>query len=83
MSMPGYIVEALLYFQHINDNNDYINNTYGPSPYTAPVYGRKAQMAKVNNTDLMNKNQIKLLQHRKQWKHSLTSLITALQIWIQ
>ena len=28
--MPGYIVEALLYFQHINDNNDYINNAYGP-----------------------------------------------------
>ena len=60
--MPGYVLEALLYFQHINENNDYINNTYGPSPYTAPVYGRKMQMARIDDTDPMNQKQIKLLQ---------------------
>ena len=57
MSMPGYVLEALLYFQHTNDNN-----TYGPSPYTAPVYGRKTQMARIDDTDPMNQKQIKLLQ---------------------
>ena len=60
--MPGYVLEALLYFQHVNGNDDYINNTYGPSPYTAPVYGRKTQMARINDTDPMNQKQIKLLQ---------------------
>ena len=62
MSMPGYVLEALLYFQHVNGNDDYINNTYGPSPYTAPVYGRKTQMARIDDTDPMNQKQIKLLQ---------------------
>lgn len=55
--MPGYVVEALLYFQHINDNNE-----YGPSPYIAPIYSRATQMARIDDSDSMSKEQTKLLQ---------------------
>ena len=38
--MPGYVRDALIQFQHT-----YTKNTYAPSPYQAPIYGRKQQMA--------------------------------------
>ena len=58
MSMPGYVQEALLYFQHLSQ----VVKCYSPSPYTAPVYGRKTQMAKIDTTKPLRKQQIKLLQ---------------------
>ena len=51
MSMPGYVQEALLYFQHLSQEV----KCYGPSPYTAPVYGRKTQMANIDTTEPLRK----------------------------
>ncbi|OEU23630.1 hypothetical protein FRACYDRAFT_233801 [Fragilariopsis cylindrus CCMP1102] len=57
--MPGYVKEALLEFQHPGTNEIKFNS---PSPYTPPVYGRKQQMAKIDETNPINKRETKLLQ---------------------
>jgi hypothetical protein len=59
ISMPGYVQEALLEFQHDGSNEI---KCHSPSPYTPPVYGKKQQMAKVDDTKPMDKKETKLLQ---------------------
>ena len=59
LSMPGYVKEALLEFQHESTNGIKYNS---PSPYTPPVYGKKQQMAKIDDTKPINKQETKLLQ---------------------
>ena len=57
MSMPGYVKEALLKFQHEWNGRA----CYSPSPFTPIQYGKKMQMEKVDNSKKMNKTQVKLL----------------------
>ena len=57
LSMPGYVREALLQFQHTKTKN-----VYAPSPYTKPIYGKKQQMAPVDDTPPLDKKQQLLLQ---------------------
>jgi hypothetical protein len=52
LSMPGYVKEALLQFQHEGTNEIKFNS---PSPYTPPMYGKKQQMAKIDETNPINK----------------------------
>jgi hypothetical protein len=52
LSMPDYVKEALLEFQHEDTHKVKFNS---PSPYTPPVYGKKQQMAKVYETNPINK----------------------------
>jgi hypothetical protein len=52
LSMPGYVKEASLEFQHEGTNEVKFNS---PSPYIPPVYGKKQQMAKVDETNPINK----------------------------
>jgi hypothetical protein len=59
LSMPGYVNEALLEFQHEGTNEIKFNS---PSPYKPPVYGKKQQVAKVDETNPINKKETKLLQ---------------------
>jgi hypothetical protein len=59
LSMPGYVKEALLEFQHEGTHEVKFNSL---SPYTPPVYGKKLQMAKVDETNPINKKETKLLQ---------------------
>ena len=40
LSMPGYVADALVRFQHTRSKP-----THSPSPHTAPVYGKHQQMA--------------------------------------
>lgn len=56
--IPGYATEALLKFQHVWNEV----NCYSPSPYTLIQYGKKMQMAKVDNSAPMDKKQKTLLQ---------------------
>ena len=57
LSMPGYVKQALLKFNHVLQQA-----CYSPSPYQPPVYGKKQQMVYVDKTEPMDKTQIKLLQ---------------------
>ena len=57
LSMPGYVKEALLQFQH-----EKTKDTYAPSPYTEPIYGRKQQMAPIIEAPIFTKKEEKLLQ---------------------
>jgi hypothetical protein len=59
LSMPDYVKEALLEFQHKGTNKIKFNS---PSTYTPPVYGKKQQMAKIDETNPINKKETKLLQ---------------------
>jgi hypothetical protein len=59
LSMPGYVKEALLEFQHEGTNEIKFNS---PSPYTPPVYGKKQQMAKIDETNPIHKKETKMLQ---------------------
>ena len=56
LSMPGYIKEALLKFQHACVE---VKCT-SPSPYKTPQY--KVQLAKINESEPISKKQTKLLQ---------------------
>ena len=57
MSMPGYVKQALIKFHH-----ELSKTTHSPSPFNAPVYGRKIQMATIDKTNPMTTIQTKLLQ---------------------
>jgi len=57
LSMPGYVRNALIQFQHT-----YTKNTFAPSPYQAPVYGRKQQMAPNIDTPTFTDKQQKEFQ---------------------
>ena len=57
MSMPGYVKRALIKF-----HQEFSKTTHSPSPFNAPVYGRKIQMATIDNTNPMITIQTKLLQ---------------------
>jgi hypothetical protein len=59
LSMPGYVKEALLEFQHKSTDGVKFNC---PSPYTPPVYGKKQQMTKLDETNPINKKETKILQ---------------------
>jgi hypothetical protein len=59
LSMPGYVKEALLEFQHESTNGVKFNS---PSPYTPPVYGKKQQMTKLDQTNPINKKETKIYQ---------------------
>jgi hypothetical protein len=59
LSMPGYVKEALLEFQHESTNGVKFNSL---SPYTPPVYGRKQQMTKLDETNPIDKKETKILQ---------------------
>ena len=54
---PGYVKQALLKFKHILEQT-----CYSPSPFSLPIYEKKTQMAHINETDTMSKDQVKLLQ---------------------
>ena len=56
-SMPGYVQEALLKFQHHYDGARHSS----PSPHTPIQYRVKMQITKINKSDPMTKTQIKLL----------------------
>ena len=55
--MPGYVKQALIKFHH-----EFNKTTHSPSPFKAPVYGRKIQMATIDKTTPMTTIQTKLLQ---------------------
>ena len=57
MSMPGYVKQALIKFHH--EFNKTINS---PSPFMPPVYDQKIQMATIDKTNPMTKQQTKILQ---------------------
>jgi hypothetical protein len=57
LSMPGYVKEAILEFQHEETNEVKFNS---PSPYTPPAYGKKQQMTKADETNPINKKETKL-----------------------
>jgi hypothetical protein len=59
LSMPGYVKEALLEFQHKSTDGVKFNS---PSPYTPPIYGKKQQMTKLDETNPINKKESKILQ---------------------
>ena len=42
LSMPGYVKEALVKFNH-----DSIKQQFAASPYKEPIYGRKVQYADI------------------------------------
>ena len=46
--MPEYVKQALCKFQHIMKQK-----CYSPSPFTPPIYGKKQQMAKIDNSTPM------------------------------
>ena len=46
MPMPGYVKQALIKFHH-----EFNKTTHSPSPFKAPVYGRKIQMATIDKTN--------------------------------
>ena len=52
LSMPGYVRDALIQFQHT-----YTKNTFAPSPYQTPVYGQKQQMAPIIETPTLSRHQ--------------------------
>ena len=56
-SMPGYVRQNLLKFHH-----EFSKTTNSPSPFLAPAYGRKTQMATVDATTSMTAEQTTLLQ---------------------
>ena len=58
LSMPGYVKKALLQFEHEIPKK----HQYAPSKYTPPEYGKKVQMATIDDSDPMNKEQIKKLE---------------------
>ena len=57
MSMPGYVKQALIKFQH-----EFKKTTNSPSPFMPPVYGQKIQMASIDKTSPMTKQQTTILQ---------------------
>ena len=57
MSMPGYVKQALIRFQH-----EFKKTTNSPSPFMPPVYGQKIQMASIDKTNPMTKQQTTILQ---------------------
>ena len=57
MLIPGYVKQALINFHH-----EFNNATHSPSPFKAPVYGQKIQIATINKTNSMTTVQTKLLQ---------------------
>ena len=57
MSMPGYVKQALIKFQH-----KFKKTTNSPSPFMPPVYGQKIQMASIDKTSPMTKQQTKILR---------------------
>ena len=57
MSMQGYVKQALIKFHH-----KFSKTTHSLSPFNAPVYGQKIQMATINKTNPMTVVQTKLLQ---------------------
>jgi hypothetical protein len=56
LSMPSYVKEVLLEFQHESTDGVKFNS---PSPYTPPVYGKKQQMTKLDQTNPINKKKQK------------------------
>ena len=54
--MLGYVKQALMKFHH-----EFSKTTHSPSPFNQPVYGRKIQMATMDNTNLIT-IQTKILQ---------------------
>ena len=57
LSMPEYVKQALCRFQHIMKQK-----CYSPSPFTPPIYGKKQQMAKIDNSMPITPEEKKLLQ---------------------
>ena len=57
MSMLGYVKQALIRFQH-----EFKKTTNSPSPFVPPVYGRKIQIASIDKTNPMEKEQTTILQ---------------------
>ena len=57
-SMPGYVQEALLKFQHHYEGSRHSS----PSPHAPIQYGQKIQMANIDESDPLTKTQVKLLQ---------------------
>ena len=55
--MPGYVKQALIKFLH-----EFSKTTHSPSPFNAPVYGQKIQIATIDKTNPMITVQTKLLQ---------------------
>jgi hypothetical protein len=58
LSMPGYVTAALHKYQHKTPKQ----HCSAPSQWTAPQYGSKVQMAKVDDTPPMNAEQTHWLQ---------------------
>jgi hypothetical protein len=58
LPMPGYVKEPLIEFQHEGTNEVKFNS---PSPYTPPVYGKKQHIAKVDETNPVNKKRSKTI----------------------
>jgi hypothetical protein len=69
LSMPGYVKEALLEFQHKGTNEIKYNS---PSPYTPPVYGKKQQITKLDETNPINKKET-ILQRIRTCSNSNTN----------
>ena len=57
MSMPGYVKQALIRFQH-----EFKKTTNSPSPFMPPVYRQKIQMASIDKKNPMTKQQTTILQ---------------------
>ena len=57
LSMPNYVADALIHFQHIRTSG-----TYSASPFTAPVYGKQQQMAPTVLTPSFTPAETKRLQ---------------------
>ena len=57
MSMPGYVKQALIKLQ-----DEFKKTTNSPSPFMPPVYGQKIQMASIDKTSPMTKQQTTILQ---------------------
>ena len=57
MSMPGYVKQVLIKFHH-----EFSKTMHSSFPFSAPVYGKKIQMATLDNTNPMTTIQTKLLQ---------------------
>ena len=55
--MPRYTKQATIKFHH-----EFNKTTNSPSPFMPPVYGQKIQMATIDKTNPMTKQQTKILQ---------------------
>ena len=57
LSMPGYVKEALLEFQH-----EMTTQQFAATPYKEPIYGKKVQLANIIELLTFTKKQVNLLQ---------------------